>query len=170
MNSLATFFCSIGARGAVREAAPTHLPVSQKEEVDATVKSISVNTAKAKRLDRWLDKVVAVSGSNTVLFFTVAALLGWALAGIKFSQNTGWQVGISDAQAIINMVFDAFLVRQQLNAHEQGLVVACHLQSRTLSHKRMLRTLSRMEKPQQLKSLHDDVLDTSADLPTEGMI
>ncbi|KAH0045229.1 Low affinity iron permease, partial [Aureobasidium melanogenum] len=170
MNSLATFFCSIGARGAVREAAPTHLPVSQKEEMDATIKSISINTAKPKRLDRWLDKVVAVSGSNTVLFCTVAALLAWALAGIKFSQNTGWQVGISDAQAIINMVFDAFLVRQQLNAHEQGLVVACHLQSRTLSHKRMLRTLSRMEKPQQVNSLHGDALDTCADLPTEGMI
>lgn len=170
MNTLATFFCSIGARGAVCEAAPTHLPLSQKDETDATIKSMSINTVKVKRLDRWLDKVVAASGSNTVLFCTVAALLGWALAGIKFSQNTGWQVGISDAQAIINMVFDAFLVRQQLNAHEQGLVVACHLQSRTLSHKRMLRTLSHMEKPQQVDSPQRDTSDTRADLPTEDMI
>lgn len=170
MNSIANFFCSIGARGAVREAAPTHLPLSQKDEMDATVKSISMTATKAKRLDRWLDKVVAISGSNTVLFFTVAVLLAWALAGIKFSKNTGWQVGISDAQAIINMVFDAFLVRQQLNAHEQGLVVACHLQSRTLSHKRMLRTLSRMKKPQRVNLLQGDTLHTRADLPTEDMI
>ncbi|CAD0093961.1 unnamed protein product [Aureobasidium mustum] len=170
MNTLATFFCSIGARGAVCEAAPTHLPLSQKDETDATIKSMSINTVKVKRLDRWLDKVVAASGSNTVLFCTVAALLGWALAGIRFSQNTGWQVGISDAQAIINMVFDAFLVRQQLNAHEQGLVVACHLQSRTLSHKRMLRTLAHLEKLQQVNSPQFDTPGTRADLPTEDMI
>ncbi|TIA27960.1 Low affinity iron permease [Aureobasidium pullulans] len=173
MNSLANFFCSIGARAAVREAAPTHIPSSQtdqKDEIDATVKSVSINAAKARRLDRWLDKVVAISGSNTVLFFTVAALVAWVLAGIKLSKNTGWQVGISDAQAIINMVFDAFLVRQQLNAHEQGLVVACHLQSRTLTHKRMLCTLSRMEKPQQANSLQRNTLEARADLPTEDMI
>lgn len=173
MNSFANFFCSIGARGAVREAAPSHLPQLQKDEKDetnTTVKSVSITTSKDKRLDRWLDKVVAISGSNTVLFFTVAALLAWALAGIKFSKNTGWQVGISDAQAIINMVFDAFLVRQQLNAHELGMVVACHLQSRTLSHKRMLRTLSHVEKPQQVNSRQCDTLDTHADLPTQDMI
>ncbi|KAK5999359.1 hypothetical protein QM012_005484 [Aureobasidium pullulans] len=168
MNSFANFFCSIGARSAVREAAPTHLPASEKDEMDASVKSIDMTMIKAKRLDRWLDKVVAASGSDTVLFFTAAALLGWALAGINFSRNTGWQVGISDAQAIINMVFDAFLVRQQLNAHEQGLVVACHLQSRALSHKRMLRTLSHMEKPQHANPVQWP--DTRAVLPTEHLI
>ncbi|KAI4728833.1 Low affinity iron permease [Aureobasidium sp. EXF-10728] len=170
MNYLANFFCSIGARAAVHQAAPTHIPRSQKDEVEASVKSISITTTKSKRLDRWLDRVVAVSGSNTVLFFTIACLLGWALAGIKFSRNTGWQVGISDAQAIINMVFDAFLVRQQLNAHEQGLVVACHLRSRAVSHKRMLRALSRMEKPQKANPVQFGASDTHAGLPTVDTI
>lgn len=70
---------------------------------------IYLGTRKSRMLDRWLDKVVALSGSNVVIVFTIIALLTWALLGIKFANRTGWRVGISDAQAIINMVFDSFL-------------------------------------------------------------
>jgi hypothetical protein len=141
MNKTAKFFLSIGARGETQAAATTQLPTSGGEHKEAETNVVYLGTGKTRMLDRWLDKVVALSGSNAVLLFTVIALITWALLGIKFANRTGWQVGISDAQAIINMVFDAFLVRQQLNAYDETLVILCQLQSRAESHRRMLRAL-----------------------------
>jgi low-affinity ferrous iron transport protein len=71
-------------------------------------------TAKAKgsRLDRWRDTVVKFSGSEFVFLSIMAALLTWALMGIKFGNSENWQVVISDVQAIFTYVFDSFLMRQ----------------------------------------------------------
>jgi low-affinity ferrous iron transport protein len=141
MNKTAKFFLSIGARGETKATAATQFPSSKEEGKRAATDVVYLGTRKTKMLDRWLDKIVALSGSNAVLLCTVVALLTWALLGIKFADRTGWQVGISDAQAIINMVFDSFLVRQQLNAYDETLVILCQLQSRAESHRRMLRAL-----------------------------
>ncbi|KAK4998468.1 hypothetical protein LTR66_002303 [Elasticomyces elasticus] len=65
----------------------------------------------------------------------------WAFLGIPFGQSNDWQVGISDAQANTNMIFDAFLMRQQLNAYDALMFVSASLRSRTSSNKRMLKCL-----------------------------
>lgn len=141
MNKTTQFFLSIGARGETQAAAATQLVSSDGEHKQADANVVYLGTRKTKMLDRWLDRTVALSGSTAVLIFTVFALACWALLGIGFADRTGWQVGISDAQAIINMVFDSLLVRQQLNAYDETLVILCQLQSRAESHGRMLRAL-----------------------------
>jgi low-affinity ferrous iron transport protein len=163
MNKTAKFFLSIGARAETRAAAATQVPSLGGEHKEADAKVAYLGTRKTRMLDRWLDKVVALSGSNAVLLFTVVALLAWALLGIKFANRTGWQVGISDAQAIINMVFDSFLVRQQLNAYYETLVILCQLQSRAESHRRMLRALDSRQRGQHVPSQRLLVQD----LPTQ---
>jgi low-affinity ferrous iron transport protein len=163
MNKTAKFFLSIGARGETQAAATTQLPTSGGEHKEAETNVVYLGTGKTRMLDRWLDKVVALSGSNAVLLFTVIALITWALLGIKFANRTGWQVGISDAQAIINMVFDAFLVRQQLNAYDETLVILCQLQSRAESHRRMLRALDVRQRGQHVPNTEVLVQD----LPTQ---
>ncbi|KAI4756410.1 Low affinity iron permease [Aureobasidium sp. EXF-3400] len=164
MNKTAKFFLSIGARGETRAVAATQLPSLKAEDKHAVTDVVYLGIRKTKMLDRWLDKIVALSGSNAVLLFTVIALLAWALLGIKFADRTGWQVGISDAQAIINMVFDSFLVRQQLNAYDETLVILCQLQSRAESHRRMLRVLG----PRQRGPLVASQRISVQDLPTQG--
>jgi low-affinity ferrous iron transport protein len=166
MNKTAKFFLSIGARAETRAAAATQLPSPDGEHKEADSKVVYLGTRKTRMLDRWLDKIVALSGSNAVLLFTVVALLAWALMGIKFANRTGWQVGISDAQAIINMVFDSFLVRQQLNAYDETLVILCQLQSRAESHRRMLRALGPRQRGQHVSSQRLLVQD----LPTQDAI
>lgn len=167
MSRFVNFVSSIGERRGTNEAAPS-ISLAGKEETQKSITtSAHIDTARPKLLDRWLDKVVSFSGSNSVLFFTIFVLLVWAFLGIKFGGVTGWQVGISDAQAIINMVFDSLLVREQLNSHTQALVVACHLDSRAGSHKRMLRVLSRMEKPSTGRQGHTTI---TTELPTEDLL
>jgi low-affinity ferrous iron transport protein len=56
--------------------------------------------------------VVKFSGSEFVFLSIMAALLTWALMGIKFGNSENWQVVISDVQAIFTYVFDSFLMRQ----------------------------------------------------------
>lgn len=73
--------------------------------------------------------------------YIIIALLGWAFLGIPFGQSNDWQVGISDAQAIINMIFEACLMRQQLNAYDLLMFVSASLRSRTNSKKRTLKGL-----------------------------
>ncbi|KAI5271980.1 Low affinity iron permease [Aureobasidium subglaciale] len=167
MSRFVNFVTSIGERRDTNEAAPSFSSAGKEETQKSITTSAHIDTAKPKLLDRWLDKVVSFSGSNSVLFFTVFALLVWAFLGIKFGGVTGWQVGISDAQAIINMVFDSLLVREQLNSHTQALVVACHLDSRAGSHKRMLRVLSKMEKPRTGRQGHTTI---TTELPTEDLL
>jgi low-affinity ferrous iron transport protein len=123
MNKTANFFLSIGARAETQAAAATQLPSPGGEQKEADSKVVYLGIRKTRMLDRWLDKVVALSGSNAVLLFTVVALLAWALLGIKFANRTGWQVGISDAQAIINMVFDSVSFSQERTATDACCVL-----------------------------------------------
>src|SRR6202035_3711357 len=137
-----------GARRAIECAAPTQVVVSDDqykngEAVNISIENINTYTAltKTRLLDRWLDKVVEFSGSEFIFFTIIVALLTWAFLGIPFGQTNDWQVGISDAQAIINMIFDAFLMRQQLNSYDSIMFVSASLRSRISSNKRMLRGL-----------------------------
>lgn len=99
------------------------------EQKDITLPAENIDAypgiTKARILNRWLDEVVKVSGSDFTFFTILVALLSWAFLGIPFGQATDWQVGISDGQAIINLVFDSFLMRQQFNAHDDTLAVSC---------------------------------------------
>ena len=75
-------------------------------------------------MDRWFDKIVEASGSEFVYFTIIIALLTWAFLGIPFGHSNNWQITVSDAQAIVNMISDAFLMRQQLNSHDSLMIVA----------------------------------------------
>ncbi|RDL35891.1 Uncharacterized protein BP5553_06503 [Venustampulla echinocandica] len=137
-----------GARQEIEGAAPTQVVANaesgeKEKDVDVSVENENTYTvlAKSRLLDRWLDKVVEVSGSEFVYFTIIVALLVWAFLGIPFGRSNTWQVTISDAQAIVNMVFDAFLMRQQLNSHDSLVMVAASLRSRSTSNKRMLKQL-----------------------------
>jgi len=145
-----------GAKHAVKCAAPTQqvvADVGQDDQVDFVNVAIAPSdediysvSRKSGLLDRWLDKIVKFSGSEVVFFLILTLLLAWAFMGIMFGKSTDWQVGISDAQAIINLVFDSFLMRQQLNSYDRTLTVIACLRSRTISHQRMLRKLIASEK------------------------
>ncbi|ELR08508.1 low-affinity Fe(2+) transport protein [Pseudogymnoascus destructans] len=169
-----------GVRHGVECAAPTQVvlntePCNQEKGFDISVENINTYTVttKPRVLDRWLDKVVEASGSEFVYFTFIIALLTWAFLGIPFGQSNTWQLTISDSQAIINMVFDAFLMRQQLNSHESLMVVAACLRSRTTSHKRMLNQLIRSGKYKKVKSTQFQELqqtDFESELPAENWL
>ncbi|KAH6680173.1 Low affinity iron permease-domain-containing protein [Halenospora varia] len=140
--------CALGAREEIEGTAPTQVVPNvesdeKEKDVEDSVENVNTYTvlAKPRLLDRWLDKVVEVSGSESVYFTIIVALLVWAFLGIPFGRSNTWQVTISDAQAIVNMVFDAFLMRQQLNSHDSLVNVAACLRSRSTSNKRMLKQL-----------------------------
>jgi low-affinity ferrous iron transport protein len=169
-----------GARRGIEYAAPTQVvlntePYDQEKELDVSVENINTYTvtAKTRLLDRWLDKVVEASGSEFIYFTIIIALLTWAFLGIPFGRSNTWQVTISDAQAIVNMVFDAFLMRQQLNSHDSLLIVAACLRSRTSSHKRMFNQLIGSGKytkvePTQFQELQQT--DFATELPAENFL
>ena len=90
-------------------------------------------------LDRALDRLVAASGSQPVFLLIVTGLLLWALLGIPYGQDPDWQVGISDAQALISYFFDSLLMRQLLNGYSRQIRVTAALRSRGVSVRRMLR-------------------------------
>ena len=147
-----------GARRATECAAPTQVVVNvDQDETDKAVNSSveNVNTytvlTKTRLLDRWLDKAVEFSGSEFVFFTIIVALLTWAFLGIPFGHSNNWQIVISDAQAVINMTFDAFLMRQQLNSYDALMFVLACLRSRTSSNKRMLRALIESRKYEKVK-------------------
>lgn len=89
-------------------------------------------------LDRALDFLVRLSGSWPVFFLVVASVLAWALAGIWLGRDTTWQVFISDYQAILTYFFDSLLMRQQLRDFDGLLGKYAVLQSRMLTHQRLL--------------------------------
>ncbi|KIV99701.1 uncharacterized protein PV09_08634 [Verruconis gallopava] len=137
-----------GRRYEFRCVAPSQIVVDQDvndPEKGPVVSSPVTNTyrmvEKPRRMDRWLDKVVELSGSQIVYFGILAALFAWAFLGIKFGQAQTYKIVISDAQAIINMIFDAFLMRQQLNAYNNHVTIAACLRSRARSQRRMLQLL-----------------------------
>lgn len=170
-----------GRRRAVGCAASTQMAVNAGQDDDKSM-AVNISTeninsytviAKARLLDRWLDKVVEVSGSQFIFFTIVTALLTWALLGIPFGQSDHWQVGISDAQAIINMIFDAFLMRQQLNSHESLMFVTACLRSRIISNKRMLKDLIESGKYEMVEPMQFGELEQAefaAKLPLENWL
>jgi low-affinity ferrous iron transport protein len=94
---------------------------------------------KHSRLDRWLDAVVAFSGSCIAFFVIVGGVVIWCLLGIRFGTDENWQVIISDVQALLCYIYDSFLVRQLLNKYEDDMSAIAQLTSRSDSHLRMLR-------------------------------
>ncbi|PIG80329.1 low affinity iron transporter [Aspergillus arachidicola] len=164
-----------GAKPEIQGVAPTQ-HVAGKEALDYPDAKGYIPKSKPKMLDRWLDFVVRVSGSEPVFFLILAGLLTWALLGIKYGSTDSWQVLISDIQAIVSYIFDSFLVRQQLNAYEEEMVVAAELESRILSHNRMLAKLHQtleaqdQEKTTHLVNLvkeHQNALEFGTELPAE---
>jgi low-affinity ferrous iron transport protein len=180
MERLVSVIRAPGSRRVVECAAPTQVvaKVEQSEPekaIDNSVENVNTYTATAKSmlLDRWLDTVVKFSGSGFIFFTIVSCLLTWAFLGIPFGYSNTWQVTISDAQAIVNMVFDAFLMRQQLNSHDSLMVVSACLRSRCSSNKRMLKTLIGSGQygklnPTQFSELQQTEFD--AQLPTENWL
>jgi low-affinity ferrous iron transport protein len=169
-----------GARRGIDYAAPTQVilntePYDQEKNLDISVENINTYSvaAKTRLLDRWLDKVVEASGSEFIYFTIIIPLLTWAFLGIPFGRSNTWQVTISDAQAIVNMVFDAFLMRQQLNSHDSLLIVAVCLRSRTSSHKRMLSQLIGSGKYKKVELTQFQELqqtDFASELPVENLL
>jgi low-affinity ferrous iron transport protein len=144
MQRLIKLLSAPGKLHEIEAVAPTQVvfdaEISEENNANNSTENINGYTTiiKPKMLERWLDKVVEASGSEFAYFTIIIALLIWAFLGIPFGKYNTWQVIISDAQAIVNMVFDAFLMRQQLNSHDSLLTVAACLRSRSTSNKRML--------------------------------
>lgn len=142
---------SPGARTELRFSAPSHIPydvdAAQSTEKKDSSQIITppndtfVPAVKSGRLDRWLDRVVQLSGSEFTYAAILLGLVVWAFLGIPYGSSNTYKIVISDAQAIINLVFDAFLMRQQFNQHENLLLVAGSLQSRLTTHKRIIENL-----------------------------
>ena len=127
---------------------------------------------KPRKLDRWLDCVVQMSGSEIVFFTLLAGLAAWALLGVKYGHTDIWQVMISDIQAILSYVFDTFLVRQQLNGYDEEMLAVAQIESRMISHSRMLTLGSEgIEKSGLQLSIQretTDALEYEAELPREN--
>src|SRR2546430_14807906 len=108
------------------------------------------------------------------MFFTIiVALLTWAFLGIPFGQSNDWQIVISDAQAIVNMTFDALLMRQQLNSYDSLMFVTACLRSRISSNKRMLRALIGSGKYEKVKPTQFHKLqqtEFASELPVENWL
>ncbi|KAE8369176.1 Low affinity iron permease-domain-containing protein [Aspergillus caelatus] len=164
-----------GAKPEIQGVAPTQHVIG-KEALDYSDVKGYIPKSKPGMLDRWLDFVVRVSGSEPVFFLILAGLLTWALLGIKYGSTDSWQVLISDIQAIVSYIFDSFLVRQQLNAYEEEMIVAAELESRILSHKRMLEKLHQKLNAEDeaktthlvhLVKAHQNALEFGTELPTE---
>ncbi|RFU32992.1 hypothetical protein B7463_g3356, partial [Scytalidium lignicola] len=169
---------SPGDRRVVEYAAATQVVRNvEKGEEDKVIGFSTRNipiynfTNKTKLLDRWLDKIVEFSGSEFMFFTIVTSLLIWAFLGIPFDLSNTWQVTISDAQAIVNMVFDAFIMRQQFNSHDSLMKVSACLRSRTRSNQRMLRKLMASGKYEKINGTQFYELqqtEFSFQLPTEN--
>ena len=126
-----------GEKGEIQGVAPTQQPPKERAENVGGY----IEPTKTRMVDRWLDWVVSFSGSEFVFFLILAGLLTWALLGIPYGAADGWQVIISDVQAIVSSAFDSLLVRQQLNRYEAEMSAMAQMQSRLLSHTRMLKKL-----------------------------
>lgn len=150
-NRIMNWLRSPGSRAELQFSAPSQIArkadhvcdQAEKQHQDLTsIDDEYVSPVKERRLDRWLDRVVEISGSELVYAAILIGLLVWAFLGIPYGTTSSYKIIISDAQAIINLVFDAFLMRQQFNQHDNLLMVAGSLRSRINSHKRMLRNLT----------------------------
>ena len=181
MERIYDILCTPGARYPIEATAPTQMVVNTDQSREGVINldnsAQAINTyapvTKARLLDRWLDNVVAFSGSELVFSIIIAMLVTWAFLGLRFGQSNDWQVVISDVQAIVNLVFDAFLMRQQLNSHDSLMIVSASLRSRASSNKRMLRTLmnsGRYEKAKQTQSHELQQTEFASQLPAENLL
>ena len=99
INKLISLLCAPGVRRAVDCAAPTQKGTNidhvEDEAADGSVEIAKIYAVirKPRRLDRWLDSIVAFSGSEYMFFAIAAVLLVWAFLGIPFGHATDWQVG-----------------------------------------------------------------------------
>lgn len=175
MNRLISFICPFGAREEISVKA-SYIPSTRclsihriSEKAVPSVQSSPSSKREKRLLDRWLDRVVTFSGSGITTFLILAILLAWALLGIKYSQTSAWQVGISDVQSVFNLIFDALLVRQQLNSHNDALTVLCTLKSRSASHHRMLEKLALTEMSKGKTRVIIETLPKT-ELPSEGRL
>ncbi|OAG08655.1 Low affinity iron permease [Paraphaeosphaeria sporulosa] len=141
---------SPGARNELQFSAPSHIVDDAEAKSANPEKSSHVSVentdtyaalVKPRLLDRWLDRVVEISGSEYTYVIVLVGLFTWAFLGIHYGTANTYKIIISDAQAIINLVFDAFLMRQQFNQHDNLIMVAGCLRSRISSHKRMIEHL-----------------------------
>ncbi|RLL94787.1 hypothetical protein CFD26_100396 [Aspergillus turcosus] len=178
MNRFMKFLSKPGSKPDIHGVAPTQFTEKDGLSIDKPTATGYEPKSKPRMLDRWLDFVVRMSGSEPVFFFILAGLLTWALLGVKYGNGATelWQVLISDIQAIVSYVFDSFLVRQQLNAYDQDMTVAAELRSRILSHRRMLAKLDLVTDKQdpekharltRIVSEYRDAPEFSAELPAE---
>lgn len=171
MDRLINLLHKPGQKGEIQGVAPTQrLPEETKDKPSTANITTRAERRNRRILDRWLDQVVRVSGSEAVFFTIVAGLLVWAFLGIRYGKSSSWEVIISDVQAIVSYLFDSLLVRQQLNSYEDEMAVAAELQSRILSHARMLRKVHQtvVEKGQCLIAAPDgQMLEFEAELPPE---
>ncbi|AEO63076.1 uncharacterized protein THITE_2153032 [Thermothielavioides terrestris NRRL 8126] len=180
--SVLNWLATLGVKEAIEDAAPTQQVVTATAEaVDKGAVVLVgasdnitgfVEKSKARMLDRWLDALVRVSGSEAMFIVIVLGLLTWAFLGIPFGKSADWAVMISDVQAIVSYLFDSLLMRQQLNEYERFIRVSAMLQSRNLSHRRMLRQIARggrhVVAPEDLGNLEQ--VRFSEDLPKESFI
>ncbi len=173
---------ALGVKAAIEDAAPTQRVVMTTAGADGKGQAMLVGAidnltgpvekSKARVLDRWLDTLVRVSGSEFMFALVLAGLLAWAFLGIPYGSSPDWAVIISDVQAIVSYLFDSLLMRQQLNEYERLVQVSAMLQSRNLSHRRMLGQITgagrHVVSPEQLASMEQ--VPFSEDLPKESLI
>lgn len=170
-----------GAQKTFECAAPTQMVIRDTGQVEkqegleeASVHNIDtyIVAAKPRLLDRWLDNVVRFSGSQVTFFTILGGLFAWAFLGIPFGQKTDWQIAISDVQAILNIIFDSFLMRQQLNTYHELLIVLSCLRSRAASNKKMLAKLVEAKDKEMVKTqLHELGRTTfTSELPPENLL
>jgi low-affinity ferrous iron transport protein len=160
MKNILKVLSKPGVRPEIHGVAPTqHLPENNgsTNNVDIYVKPV-----KSRMLDRWLDKVVAFSGSEFVFVVILVGCLTWALLGIPYGSSNAWVVSISDIQAILNHAYDSLLVRQQLNGYDNEMMAIAQVQSRILSHARMMKKLGH-EKEKEVPA----ILVTTGQCPLE---
>lgn len=144
---------AVGRKTAVSAVARSS-PSSQQPElgVDAqldtdTEKTTSAVAVTRQTLEEWLDATADFSGSFAVFMLTFGAVLTWALLGIEFGSTVSWAVTISNVQAVVCYVLDSLLMRQQLTGYDNDMRNAAVLQSRQISHKRMVHeVLQRQER------------------------
>lgn len=144
MSGFMNILRSPGAREEVKGVAPTQQLDALQDDGISDSKAVNAGYTtqeKQRRLDRWLDWVVHMSGSASVFLVILAGLLTWALVGIKYHNVLDWQIIISDVQAILSYLFDSLLMRQQLNSYATSLDVCAQLLSRASSNNRMLAAL-----------------------------
>jgi len=183
--SVVNFLATLGVKEAIEDAAPTQQVVMVAASADdkggqGAVNSVGasdnitgfVEKSKDRMLDRWLDTLVRVSGSEVMFALVLTGLLVWAFLGIPFGKSADWAVIISDIQALVSYLFDSLLMRQQLNEYGRFVRVSAMLQSRNLSHRRMLRQIARdrshVVRPEELAALEQ--LPLTEDLPRENLL